>query len=722
MKKLLLTALMAIPFGLFAQGPGNIGLPAIWLKADAGLTKDGLNNVTGWTNQGSIPFTLSPWLTAPTSNGAVVTFAANQALKFVQVGTELSDVLGDGIASKRYEVFLVATGSTSGALLYMGPNNPYTDAVSLQMNHVTFGKRAVYFNSNDTGGGDGDGEVGYYDGDGATNKAYAPNVPANSIPSELTISNIMSHSYNPYIDLNSLIFNINGIGAVKKPDGTGSSGGNDNYAGKGQTYSSGGSNKKYDLAQVSSIILGGVLKADGTGLRRVAPGNYYEIIVYPRRLTIEERQKVYSYLSVKYNVYLAHDQGAYTGAATIGNAVGNGETVTNGTLFASDGTTVIYRRDNYNYTNDQDYKGNAATGFVKDTFYLLNGNNTNNSIQRFGRDDASTLNVFAAPYMNSTYFERSPKSTMPSDKQFMTLTVNRTDAFAYTTDNSGNTTYPTDLGLAGRINRTWKLTTTGYDGKFKITSGMGSVISAEGLTKFNTVLLVSADPSFPNGLTTYKTLANVDANWVYWDNNASEIFGAVAAGEYKTMYVALAKLITPLPVELNSFTAKSQQNGVVLNWITNTESNSSHFNVTRSADGKQFNTIGRVEAAGNSAAVKNYSFTDPNPLAGTNYYQLQQIDLDGGSNPSNIVSANYGLARASIRVEKITANEIVLSVVGISKGQGTISASNALGQVLSQQAVDFGQATIRIKVGAAKGLIILTLNSAEGKLSKKIIK
>ena len=88
--------------------------------------------------------------------------------------------------------------------------------------------------------------------------------------------------------------------------------------------------------------------------------------------------------------------------------------------------------------------------------------------------------------------------------------------------------------------------------------------------------------------------------------------------------------IVVLPVTLLRYEAKLTSTGTAqLNWITATETNNSHFEVLRSADGINFTAIGKVTGAGNSTQEKRYFFTDISPLAGTNYYQLLQYDKDG---------------------------------------------------------------------------------------------
>jgi hypothetical protein len=178
-----------------------------------------------------------------------------------------------------------------------------------------------------------------------------------------------------------------------------------------------------------------------------------------------------------------------------------------------------------------------------------------------------------------------------------------------------------------------------------------------------------------------------------------------------------------LPVELSAFTAKTKGNSVGLSWTTASEKNASHYLVTRSTDGKNFSSIARVEAAGNSNAAKTYSYTDNTPFAGTNYYQLQQVDLNGDTHASKVVNAKVALTGTTLIVKSVSASSVTLAVAGANAGKGQVIASNALGQVIASQSVDFANGnTATINTGAAKGLIIFTLSTANGTISKKIVK
>lgn len=96
---------------------------------------------------------------------------------------------------------------------------------------------------------------------------------------------------------------------------------------------------------------------------------------------------------------------------------------------------------------------------------------------------------------------------------------------------------------------------------------------------------------------------------------------------------------TVLPVKLLSFTATASENKTVaLKWATASETGSDNFYIERSADGRTFEHIGTVKAAGNSQSIKNYSFADMHPLAAVSYYRVKQIDIDATFSYSNIVT------------------------------------------------------------------------------------
>ncbi|MER2999025.1 T9SS type A sorting domain-containing protein [Pontibacter populi] len=113
------------------------------------------------------------------------------------------------------------------------------------------------------------------------------------------------------------------------------------------------------------------------------------------------------------------------------------------------------------------------------------------------------------------------------------------------------------------------------------------------------------------------------------------------------------QVITPLPVELISFKAKSEQNKAILTWVTASEKDNDRFEVERSQDGKNFSKIGEVAGNGTSSRKLNYSFTDNRPATGVNYYRLRQVDYDGTAEFSKTIAVNFAAPKAGAAIAQV---------------------------------------------------------------------
>ena len=99
--------------------------------------------------------------------------------------------------------------------------------------------------------------------------------------------------------------------------------------------------------------------------------------------------------------------------------------------------------------------------------------------------------------------------------------------------------------------------------------------------------------------------------------------------------------IVILPIELISFTGKYKRDVIELYWQTASEVNNDYFEIYKSTN-LDFSRIGKVPGAGNSNSVLFYNFVDDNPIYGNNYYRLIQVDFDGHSSQSDIISVRVG--------------------------------------------------------------------------------
>ncbi|MBK9151533.1 MAG: T9SS type A sorting domain-containing protein [Saprospiraceae bacterium] len=86
---------------------------------------------------------------------------------------------------------------------------------------------------------------------------------------------------------------------------------------------------------------------------------------------------------------------------------------------------------------------------------------------------------------------------------------------------------------------------------------------------------------------------------------------------------------TPLPIVITSLNVSKIRSITEVRFSTVSEVNSDYFSVERSGDGRIFTEIGRLKAAGESRKNKYYTYIDQNPIIGTNYYRVRQVDTDG---------------------------------------------------------------------------------------------
>lgn len=125
-------------------------------------------------------------------------------------------------------------------------------------------------------------------------------------------------------------------------------------------------------------------------------------------------------------------------------------------------------------------------------------------------------------------------------------------------------------------------------------SPLGSILT--GLT-LNPDGTVDIDPSIPVG--------DYEFDYEVCETGADPVNCTAA-----TVYLTIE---TQLSINLLSFTAKNQNGTAVLHWVTGSEKNNKGFDVERSLNGQNWQTIGFVNSKalhGNSNSTLNYNFVD----------------------------------------------------------------------------------------------------------------
>jgi hypothetical protein len=92
-----------------------------------------------------------------------------------------------------------------------------------------------------------------------------------------------------------------------------------------------------------------------------------------------------------------------------------------------------------------------------------------------------------------------------------------------------------------------------------------------------------------------------------------------------------------LAISFQNITVTAQDNkSVSVSWTVSEQTNNKGYYVEHSNDGSTWSEIGFVADNGSVAGNAEYNFTDNNPHAGTNYYRIHAIDMNGSGNYSEI--------------------------------------------------------------------------------------
>jgi hypothetical protein len=104
----------------------------------------------------------------------------------------------------------------------------------------------------------------------------------------------------------------------------------------------------------------------------------------------------------------------------------------------------------------------------------------------------------------------------------------------------------------------------------------------------------------------------------------------------------------PLPVTLARFSGKKLEQRILLSWQTTAETNSSHFEIERSAKNLVWEKMGEQAAIRESVSIQNYSYTDEQPMVGENLYRLKMVDADGSFSYSTLISVQFEGGQLSV--------------------------------------------------------------------------
>ena len=197
-------------------------------------------------------------------------------------------------------------------------------------------------------------------------------------------------------------------------------------------------------------------------------------------------------------------------------------------------------------------------------------------------------------------------------------------------------------------------------------------------------------------------------------NPGPSIFNLTGGNSFVTK---LYQSIIPLPISLSLFTATCDDNEVLIEWTTVSETNNKDFTIERSIGGIHFSPLESIEGYGNSLENRNYQFTDHHPLNGTNFYRLKQTDFDGNFSYTKVIKVH---CEDDDNVFSLYPNPSTDGLINIIlQNDAVVTVMNAMGKTIYRQSFPLGQHVINLSTDS--GMYFIKVLSGSRYQSQKIV-
>jgi len=201
-----------------------------------------------------------------------------------------------------------------------------------------------------------------------------------------------------------------------------------------------------------------------------------------------------------------------------------------------------------------------------------------------------------------------------------------------------------------------------------------SGLSCENYSKF--LVGQANNPNLPDGLTISETTLLYGNDAIAARNTLVNTKGWTITGDSPSGFNCLS---VPLPVELLNFSVQSSPQGHQATWSTASELNNSNFILEHSLGDDSFEELGLIEGKGTTSKANNYEYIHATAEPGVHYYRLRQVDFDGASTYSDVVSVKR-VGASALAVYPNPADQ-TLTLQGVAEGDQFV-LSDALGRVV----------------------------------------
>lgn len=172
-----------------------------------------------------------------------------------------------------------------------------------------------------------------------------------------------------------------------------------------------------------------------------------------------------------------------------------------------------------------------------------------------------------------------------------------------------------------------------------------------------------------------------------------------------------------LPVEIALFSVQKVEENVQLSWVTSTEVNNSHFEIQRSYNGVNYESIGSVAGKGNSSVDVEYEYIDTSFERNNEriYYRLKQVDYDGVVQLFDVEYVQFDKNEQLI----IYPTQVISGTDITIKGDvHSIRIYNTIGEVILNKTYEDDTDIIINTTGFSTGMYFINLNNQS---TKKIL-
>jgi hypothetical protein len=174
-----------------------------------------------------------------------------------------------------------------------------------------------------------------------------------------------------------------------------------------------------------------------------------------------------------------------------------------------------------------------------------------------------------------------------------------------------------------------------------------------------------------------------------------------------------------LPVKFIGFNLAHKGSDVLIQWSTSEEMNAFRYELERSFDAINWNTITFISAVGNSATINNYSYTDKGAGSKTVYYRVKQVDRDGKSVYTAVRSIKTNAANADIQIaaaQKMLVLQFPQQVNSVS-----IRVVSLNGRVVKEQRMAQAVGQVVLNTGMKGNYVVSVTNGSDVNVARQVI-